>query len=538
MIILHAYYPEVWEAQVKAGLVREEDGIRFCQSLQTDAEVKFNELAARGGALYELCKREKRPFYIDRLQGGSAYQNYVYDEALLAEYKEMLGEKFLGFQMHEWFSNYASDLKRVAVLAENNWTAEGIREELHRQFPYPFTFIESMNENEMAAMPFPKTFRAYYENMTKIYKKRLALGALIPCDSHFLAYNFEVQNGARYLLPEVGAQTPYAQLQIGYARGMARHHGIRYGVYYETWGGVPFSTCCYHREARCEWRSKNGTRHSPFSAAGANGGSSRALQWHIFLYAYLSNADFLSEEWGLCNVFENWEDFPLSPYGEVKLRFVKFMKEFPSVGKKLAPVAAVLPRELPVLDTVSAPNSICGFPVQSKELAFIKNSLAALFATPTEMLGNESLTLINSDIPDGIDVLNDDGKPIEGYDYLIDLTCDENALTAQKEKRISAIEAAAALKEALPCYVSGGAHFVVNECTEGGYYLSVFNHSGIYRTVAEGERILPEAELELSVTFKEKAEPKVVFGDAVLKEKEDGSYRLRLAGGDFVMIRF
>ena len=62
MIILHAYHPEVWDAQVKAGLVREEDGIRFCQSLQTDAEVKFNELAAKGGTLYEICKKEKRPF--------------------------------------------------------------------------------------------------------------------------------------------------------------------------------------------------------------------------------------------------------------------------------------------------------------------------------------------------------------------------------------------------------------------------------------------------------------------------------------------
>ena len=34
---------------------------------------------------------------------------------------------------------------------------DGIRAELYRQFPYPFTFIESMNEGEMAAMPFPAT---------------------------------------------------------------------------------------------------------------------------------------------------------------------------------------------------------------------------------------------------------------------------------------------------------------------------------------------------------------------------------------------
>lgn len=537
MIILHAYHPEVWDAQVKDGFVREGDGIRFCQSLQTDNEVKFNELAAKGGTLYNICKTEKRPFYIDRLQGGSAYQNYVYDEALLAEYKEMLGENFWGFQMHEWLSNYFTDLQRLVTIPEEEWDAEHIRAELLRQFPYPFTFIESMNEAEMAAMPRPKSFKEHFANMTSIYKKRRAYGDLIPCDSAFLAYNFEIQNGAKRLLPEIGAQTPYAHLQISYARGMARHHGIDFGVYYETWGGEPFSTCCYHEDARCEWRSKNGTRHSPFAAAGANGGSSRTLQWHIFLYAYLSNADFLSEEWGLCNVYENWKTFPISPYGEVKKRFIGFLADFPAVGKKLAPVAVVLPKELDVLDEINKPKTFCRYPVESPELAFIKNTLCALFATPTEMLGNERPALINSEIPDAIDVLNDDGREIKGYDYLIDLTCNENALKGQKAKRITAEEAVGALKEALPCFVEGGAHFVVNECTEGGYYLSIFNHSGIQRTVADGESILPEAAKTLSITFKNACTPSVVYGTATLQKNGD-AYTVALAGGDFVMIRF
>ncbi len=537
MIILHAYHPEVWDAQVEAGLVREGDGIRFCQSLQTDSEVKFNELAAKGGTLYNICKTENRPFYIDRLQGGSAFQNYTYDEELLAEYKEMLGENFWGFQMHEWLSNYKSDLGRLTALTEETFTAENIRAELMRQFPYPFTFIESMNEAEMAAMPIPKTFGQYLENMGSIYKKRRAYGPLIPCDSHFLAFNFEIQNGAKRLLPEIGAQTPYSQMQISYARGMAKHHGIDFGVYYEPWGGEPFSTCCYHEEARCEWRSKNGVRHSPFASAGANGGSSRTLQWHVFLYAYLANASFLSEEWGLCNVFENWKTFPLSPYGRVKKRFIEFAKDFPSIGKKLAPVAVVLPRELPVLDSISEPNSICGYPVQSPELAYIKNTLRYLFGSSTEMLGNECTSFFNSEIPDAIDILSDDGRPIEGYDYLVDLTC-TNALEGQKTPLIRANEVADVLKKALPCYVDGGLHFTVNECTEGGYYLSIFNHSGIYRTVAEGERILPGSEKRATVTFRDGAvSPKVVFGSAVL-EKTENAYTVTVDGGEFILIKF
>lgn len=48
---IHGYLPGVWEAQVKAGLVGENDGIRFCQSLLIKEHLKFNELAAVGHLL-------------------------------------------------------------------------------------------------------------------------------------------------------------------------------------------------------------------------------------------------------------------------------------------------------------------------------------------------------------------------------------------------------------------------------------------------------------------------------------------------------
>ena len=46
---LHGYLPGVWEAQVKAGLVGENDGIRFCQSIMLKDEMKFNKLARKDG---------------------------------------------------------------------------------------------------------------------------------------------------------------------------------------------------------------------------------------------------------------------------------------------------------------------------------------------------------------------------------------------------------------------------------------------------------------------------------------------------------
>ena len=135
-----------------------------------------------------------------------------------------------------------------------------------------------------------------------------------------------------------------------------------------------------------------------------------------------------------------------------------------------------------------------------------------------------------------IDILNDDGRAIEGYDYLIDLTCTD-ALAKQKTPRIAADAVTAALRESLPCYVDGGLHFTVNECTEGGHYLAIFNHSGIYRTVAEGERILPKASKEAKITFKNECDPKIVFGDGALVQDGEG-YSITLPGGGFALIHF
>ena len=87
---IHGYLPGVWEAQVRAGLVGEHDGIRFCQNIMLRDELKFNHLAAKDSDLYKILSERRCPFYIDRIQGGVYIDEYPYDEELLAEYKEML----------------------------------------------------------------------------------------------------------------------------------------------------------------------------------------------------------------------------------------------------------------------------------------------------------------------------------------------------------------------------------------------------------------------------------------------------------------
>ena len=533
-VFFHGYSPDTWDAMLRTGLIGDHDGIRFQQSLDLPEELKFNRLAAKDGRLYSIIKERSCPFYVDRLQGGCYIDEYVYDKDLLNEYRNLLGDKFYGFQMHEWLSNYRSDANRkLAELSADQWTEENIKKLIFEKFPFKNLFLECMTLEEIAAAGKPLTAEQFYRNMTAIYKKRQKIGELVPADSAFLAYQFELQNGTKRIMPEVGAQTPDARLQICYARGMTRREGKSFGIYYEPWGGKPFSACAYNGPKN-EWAMGNGD--FPFETYGHNGGSSRSLQKRIFLYAYLSGAEFISEEWGLYNTFLEGTDFCLSPYGLVKKDFLNFVRRYDDIGDKLTPVAAVLPEELTVLDNCTEPYSIFGYESRSERLASIKNGVAEIFASSVPMVGSEQKTLKNSDLPDAVDLLNRDDGMLKKYDYLVDLTfgsdlkdkfsniCDTNNISEL-------------LRKLLPVYVDGGLHWMVNECRRGGYYLTVFNHSGVVRTVAEGEYTLPEAEKTVELSFKNEASPAILEGDGILSI-ENGIYRLTVPAGGFAFIKF
>ena len=164
---LHGYSPDTWEGMLKNGLVGKNDGIRFCQNRRIDPSMKFNSLARKGGELYEIIRERNCPLYIDRLQGGTVIDEYTYDSALIDEYKNLLGDKFYGMQMHEWLSNYHNDIHRkLGDLPADRWTEENIRKTIYKQFDLPYLFLESMTLQEMAAFGKPEDLKQFYRNMT------------------------------------------------------------------------------------------------------------------------------------------------------------------------------------------------------------------------------------------------------------------------------------------------------------------------------------------------------------------------------------
>ncbi len=539
---LHRYVPETWDAYEKAGFVRREDGINFPQSIQIDEWRKFNNLAAKGGKLWNILNERRTPFYIDRLQGGCFIEDYPYDMELINAYREMLGDNFWGFQMHEWMSNFMSDFNKVRSNGIREWTEEAIIETIQRAYPMSHLFLEAMNARELAENGIPEDALAFLQDAERLYEKRQKFtnGDLLPVDSFFPAYNLAVKYKTKRWMPEVGAQTHDTRMQIAYARGMAHAHNIPFGAYYEPWRGDPCCVCCYQREGKNEWNIRPNSNDFPFSYLDENGGSSRSMQWRIHLYSYFAGAEFISEEWGLCNTFYDWNDFEISPYGQVKLDFIRFVDRYPDVGRIMTPIAIVIPEDMPALDSIhSSPGSYVGFPVYgsyAERIQNVRNGLSALLRASTPMIGSEQTSLLNFTIPDALDIVHEGSFHPEAYEYAVDLTGNP-AFAKNYANKICKIEDVPVLLDALlPVKVNGAVHHLINRCSDGSYYLLMLNNNGVMRTIEHGEQFLSEADVDVSVDCAA-LQLQVLEGDGTVCEKDGDRYYIHIPAGGWLLAK-
>lgn len=534
----HCYLPETWEAQVKAGLINEHSGIRFCESIDLKEENKFNNLAKKDGELYNLVKEKKIPFYIDRLQGGCFIENYNYDMDLVNEYKNMLGDKFYGFQMHEWMSNYRNDLRKIHRNGCKDWTAEEITNAIKREFPFDHLFIESMTLDEMVKEGKADDLDTFVKVSENLFKKRQDYtgGYLIPADSYYLSYPIELKMGAKYLMPEIGAQILNTRVQVAFARGMAKAYKIPFGTYYEPWGGNPFSACCYQRDNLNEW-NLNDAGDFPFVTMGENGGSSRSLQRRMHLYSYMAGAEFMAEEWGMCNTFYDWKEFELSPYGKVKKEFIDFTEKYNNIGKPIVPIAAVISKDIPVVEVgLNMGELYMDYPVNDelkKKLDIAYDGLRKMFMETGKMIGTETDKLLNCVLPDAIDIVSSDSVNVNDYQYIVDLTDESEFAENNKNKIISVDEVPDILDDILPIKVDGTVMKQFTKNAEGTVYMMLLNNSGIERSVANGEIRLPEATETAVIDLKDMKNFKALETDGEYKVLESGKIEVTIPAGGY-----
>ena len=550
---MHCYMNETWDGLVERGFIDENSGIRFTQGIRFKEEEKFNVLAKKDGKLYNLVKENNMPFYIDRLQGGTFIQDYKYDMELVNEYRKMLGDKFWGFQMHEWMNNICSDINRIKrtgcpfIEGTRKWREEDIKSYILKEYPYKYIYLESMNAKEYAEFGCPENAEEYLPKVVELFKKRQEYtnGDLLPCDSCNVAYPIELKNGAKRIMAEIGAGTPDTRPQIAYTRGMAKAYNVPFGTYYEPWNSVDiegkrvFTACNYHRQKLNEWKIN---QDGPYNTYGENGGSSRSMQMRLHLYSYMAGASFISEEWGMCNTFYDWNDFDITPYGKVKLDFINFTRKYNNIGKTCAPIAVVIPKELQVYEGVRTEeyDMFCGFETSEnlKRLSKISRPiLQKLFMETEEMIGSETIFMVNSRIPDAIDIVNEDNFDSSEYEYLVDATGNSEFAKKYASKICKLEDVEMLLDRLLPCIVEGGLHHIVNKTEDGVYYLMVFNNNGVVRSLENGEKTLKEADKTVVVECKDNRNLIMLEGNSAC-EYGDGKYYVTVPAGGWFFGKF
>jgi hypothetical protein len=347
---LHTYEStgRYWQGLEKAGLVRNTSGIRLVNSPWGGDEHRFNHVARLGGPLHQILCRLKCPFVIDRVAGGSPYRPYPFDGELARAYAELLGNDFLGGQVHEPISNTHNDWKRF-VEANSKFKHEAIRPEDLR------SYFNSANERrwleygaleDYAGRVHPPDETAFWpEVQWNIQRNASRFGSHFSCaeGSHWgqLAWHMFYKWGAISCFAEVG---PWAsedsQFGIASLRGAAKAAGRPWGVFFAPWG--PKGCTSFLPAEDWTWRCPPEEMNASAWPVGPTLGPSTALQRRIFFHAYLSGAHTLHEEWGAEGNLESWTDAKLSSYGHVTKDLLDFQEAHPDVGQPFTPLALVL----------------------------------------------------------------------------------------------------------------------------------------------------------------------------------------------------
>lgn len=566
MKFIHGYDERYLPGLMKRGFWNRHSGLKVVQHFATPEDEKFNVIGAKGAKLHRLVKEASCPFYIDRFQGGTFYSKYDFSKSLLQEYLDLLGEWFIGLQMHEWGGSINGDWSRIrGQLAgvPRPWTESQIHDAVKQISSCKWCIhLSGGSALEYSRRRYSETWREYLDEMRDLFRLRQKEvgGLLLPCDSYAMATPMECGLGARAIMPEVGAQIPLTRLQVALARGMATALRRPWGVYYEPWGGNPFSAPHFFEQPLNEWRLDNSIFPYDFTKNGPNGGSSRSLQRRIFHHAWMAGANFISEEWGVSNTFHDWRDYPLTPYGEVKKDFIDFAYTRPA-PEPFVPFAIVLPKELEVIDLhqIASPDgdTYIGRELDSADkplFSHIRDALRLVFAANGKAYGNESHVLTNNNFCDCFDLIHENvgESALSKYSCLIDaspassfacsatgkklrtLKSAELGLLERELERVMALEA--------PCQVSGGIHWMLAR-QEGKWLLAMFNNNGVDRGAAHGDGFMPEAAITASIRFKN--EPKDLNtvkswpeGGESLKRHIDGGYLCAVHPGGLHIVEF
>ncbi|MBE6680963.1 MAG: hypothetical protein E7600_01585 [Ruminococcaceae bacterium] len=574
MKFFHVYNERCYEGLIKNDLLNEDSGFKIQHAFSVPEELKFNKFAAKGTRLHSMIKENKIPFYVDRITGGITYHEYKFDHDLIREYESILGDWFLGFQLHESASNIAqSDIPRLKRIGDGPYDLEILKNELaseHAVMPDGTRLANLSHDTPeyYANVRLPKNSDEFLELVSAIYKRRMdeTLGYVLPCDSYFLLHRMQNELGMKTFMPEVGWQIADMRIAVATTRGIAEPAGKKWGTYYETWIASPTefdaSMPCFNDDPSNEWYLTQDLHPDNFTEHGKAGGSSRLLQKRIYYYSLMSGADYLAEEWGLNCSYSDMNTFELSEYGIAKKEFIDFARNYKNV-KAHIPFAIVLPKEYSCVE-IHNPfrvrkinqfnDNYMLMPVDDKQKAFngyVENVLKLMYESYGERYGNEGHVMTNSRFGDLFDIIYEDASEevLAKYDTLIDASPDSRVskmygkkyrvYTSDNLEKLE-LDVKARSMEIMPVTVDG-LHWLVSKNADGGRYLSIFNNEGNYRARPVGDSIDKNADRRVKVTFKDNANLKAIklcSDDVKIERIDDKNYYVTVPAAGFAIFEF
>ena len=578
MKFFHVYNDDCFVGLEKNGLINKDTGFKIQHCFAVPSHRLFNNYAAKGTKLHSLIKSERIPFYVDRIAGGIYWYPYTFDKALIREYRELLGDWFLGFQLHESGSNRRGDewgRVRKLGLGDGPFDAEVLGRAMlsdHAVTPEG-KYLHSLTQDSVdyfATLKYAETYEEFLAEFRELMARRMADtdNNILPCDSYYLAPKMQHELGMRTFMPEVGCQILLMRLEVALARGMAKATGKTFGTYYECWRQTPGYGCtmpCFNTDPINEWYLTQETHQDDFTTHGRNGGSSRLLQNRIYYYTLMSGADYMGEEWGLNCSYNDMQTFELSDYGIVKKNFINNALHFRGIKAKV-PFALVLPARYACCELNG---ELLSTPIGEHRGRYLKSplneadtkyfghieDLFKLFFAYTERVegDNEDHVLTNSRFGDVVDIIYEDAsdEALARYDYLIDASLDGTFAKAKAGKGfkilasndLAALEARlpALIEETMPCTVDA-LHWLVSTDENGKRYLTIFNNAGNERDIKQGDIIHHEADRTVTVTFKEAVTPEKLVegtqGSATVQRVDEKTYRVHIPATSFVILAF
>ena len=578
MKFFHVYNEECIKGLEINGLLNKDTGFKIQHCFSVPKERQFNHIAKVGGKLHSLIKENSIPFYVDRIAGGATYYPYSFDKVLIAEYRNLLGDEFLGFQLHESASNIRnSDWPHIMreMGSKGPYDAKLLRQKLIS--PYAVTpegeFLVGLSHDtpeHYANCTFAETVPAWMEEVKQMFLRRLrdTDNNILAVDSYYLFTKLQDELGIRTFMPEVGAQIGQMRIAVALARGIARGSRKKWGTYYECWRAEldehnNFNYCmpCFNLDPINEWYLKQEAHPDDFTTHGPNGGSSRLLQERIYYHTLMSGADYFGEEWGLNCSYTDMQTFDLSPYGQIKKRFIGQALELQNV-KAMIPFAIVLPKEYgsvmvmePFTDYTLGNHSdtYMGIPLTAAEKDFyghVEDVLKLVFAREEADRGNEGHVLTNSRFGDVFDIIYEDAseETFARYEALIDATPDGRFAKAHPERKVLessdfaklSRELNALIARTMPIYADG-LHWLVSTDDKGRRFLTVFNNEGNLRTSAHGDTVDRSFDQKVTITLNIPGELKI-FKDARedirLEKTGENTYCATVSAADFVIFEF